>query len=101
MIPYHYPNLALSQELEFQPLTEQTNEKVLMTLKQNESNTELPFSQKQLFYSPIYDKDMKILTRFSGLQIENNLSLSISLHQVSHQLVNAIEVKIACRSICM
>lgn len=34
MIPYHYPNLALSQELEFQPLTEQTNEKVLMTLKQ-------------------------------------------------------------------
>lgn len=46
---------------------------------------------------PIY-KNMSIVTRFSGLKFGNNLDLSIFLHQVSNQLVNAVVLKTVCKS---
>lgn len=62
-------SLSGTRVLHFQPPIEQKNEEFLVVFKPNKSNTELFFSQKQLSYFPICDKDMRNLTRFSGLKV--------------------------------
>lgn len=85
--------------LHFQPPTELKNE-VLVALKQNCQTLNI-FLSKPVLVLPINDKDMSLLTRFSGLKFKKIFDISISLHQVYNQLVNAVEVKTMGGSICM